>query len=163
LGCAATGESFNLGGAYPLLATLAASKLLPGDARARIDFIPADFVAAAMVALADSGEQPAPHLACGWGTSLTIREAADLAAKGRGRARGVRLLPRGIALPVANRRDRDLGGLLPAVSPLAQRAPAHQGPVFDTYLADLALAPLGVSLAAPARGRRGVDGPDGAD
>src|SRR6185436_8965957 len=52
LGCAATGQAFDFGGAYPLLATIAAASILPGDARARIDFVPADHVASAIVALA---------------------------------------------------------------------------------------------------------------
>ncbi|HEV7844489.1 MAG TPA: SDR family oxidoreductase, partial [Pyrinomonadaceae bacterium] len=55
LGRADTGRAFEFGGAYPLLAALAASLVLPGDARARIDFVPADYVAASMVSLACSG------------------------------------------------------------------------------------------------------------
>src|SRR5579859_1700281 len=44
LGQAATGKCFHHGGSYPLLATLAAGSVLPGDSHARIDFIPADYV-----------------------------------------------------------------------------------------------------------------------
>lgn len=150
LGCAATGEAFNLGGAYPLIATLAGSRVLPGDARARIDFVPADFVAASMVALAGSSGTGTFHLACGWETSLPIRRAADLAAKGRGRSRAVRLLPRGIAWPSRIAGAASLGGLASrSLAFKTARALLHQGPVFDTYLADMALAPLGITRPAP--------------
>ncbi|HEX8503060.1 MAG TPA: alpha/beta fold hydrolase [Pyrinomonadaceae bacterium] len=154
LGRSDTGEAFCHGGAYPLLATLAAARLLPGDARARLDFVPADYVAAAVVALACSGASGTFHLACGWETSPTTVEAAALAASsvaGRGRTRGARLLPRGVAWPM-----RAAGA--PARGDLSSRGAAyanarnllHPGPVFDTYLADMALGRQGVARPAPA-------------
>jgi pimeloyl-ACP methyl ester carboxylesterase/nucleoside-diphosphate-sugar epimerase len=150
LGRAATGEAFHLGGAYPLLASLAAASVLPGDSQARIDLVPADYVAASMVALACSGETGTFHLVCGWEASLPVGQAATLAARGRGRSRGARLLPRGIAWPMQPIGATTLGGL--ASRSLAftnARDMLHQGPVFDGYLADLALTPLGISCPAP--------------
>jgi len=116
LGRAATGDAFDLGGAYPLLSALASSSLLGGDARARIDFVPADYVAAATVALAISGTGGTFHLASGWDASIPVRNAAALAAHTHGRRRGALLLPRAIAW----------------------RNPAYfyQGPVFDTFLTE---------------------------
>ncbi|HEY0320672.1 MAG TPA: SDR family oxidoreductase [Pyrinomonadaceae bacterium] len=150
LGRAATGEAFNFGGAYPLLATLAAARVLPGDARARIDFVTADYVAASMVALACSGATGTFHLACGWETSLPVRQAADLAAKGLGRSRGARLLPRGVAWPLRLSGTATLGGLASrSIAFTSARDLLHQSPVFDTYLADLALAPLGITRPVP--------------
>lgn len=135
------GGSFNLGGAFPLLATLSAASFLPGDARARIDFVPADYVASAIVSLACSGATGTFHLACGWEDSLPVRTVAALAARARGRSRGARMLPRALAWPLrlasnslafANARD-----LL------------NQGPVFDTFRSDRALAPLGIYRPSP--------------
>jgi pimeloyl-ACP methyl ester carboxylesterase/nucleoside-diphosphate-sugar epimerase len=150
LGRAPTGQAFELGGAYPLLATLAAASILPGDARARVDLVPADYVAEAMVALVCAGATGTFHLACGWDTSLPVKRAAQLAAKARGRSGSAWLLPRGVAWPL---------GILGAATPngLSSRGLAfatardllHQGPVFDTYLADLALEPLGITRPWP--------------
>lgn len=150
LGRADTGEAFELGGAYALIATLAASRILPGDPRARIDFVPADFVANSIVALAGTEARGTFHLACGWETSLTIREAADVAAQGRGRARGARLLPRGIAWPSRLAGTTSLGGLASSGQAFrSARALLHQGPVFDTYRADRALTALGIDRPDP--------------
>jgi pimeloyl-ACP methyl ester carboxylesterase/nucleoside-diphosphate-sugar epimerase len=150
LGRADTGRAFQLGGAYPLLAALAASSVLPGDGRARIDFVPADYVAASIVSLAWSGATGTFHLACGWETSLPVRQAATLAAKGRGRSRGARLVPRGLAWPLRLAGVATNGGLASRSLAFATaRDLLHQGPVFDTYLADLALEPLGISRPAP--------------
>lgn len=150
LGRSGTGDAFQLGGAYPLLATLAGASILPGDARARLDFVPADYVAAAVVALAFSGATGTFHLACGWNDSLPVRRVASLAAKGRGRSRGARLWPRGIAAPLRLAGAATLGRLAPrGLAFTTARDLLHQGPVFDTYLADTALAPLGVARPAP--------------
>jgi pimeloyl-ACP methyl ester carboxylesterase/nucleoside-diphosphate-sugar epimerase len=150
LGRAATGEAFHLEGAYALLASLAAAPVLPGDAHARIDLVPADWVAAAMVALAGSGAGTF-HLACGWAASLPVREAADLAARGRGGTRGARLLPRAVAGPLRLVGAAAPGGLASrGLAFTTARNLLHQGPVFDTYLAGLALAPLGLPCPAPA-------------
>ena len=151
LGRSDTGEVFHLGGAYPLLATLSAAAVLPGDARARIDLVGADYVAASMVALVCEGATGTFHLACGWEASLPVRQATALAAKGRGRrGGGARLLPRGIAWPL-----RLAGAAIPgrltsrSLAFTTARDMLHQGPVFDTYLADLALEPLGIARTAP--------------
>lgn len=150
LGRSDTGDAFQLGGAYPLLATLASASLLPGDARARIDFVPANYVAASMVALAFSGATGNFHLACGWNDSLPVRQAASLAAKGRGRSRVARLLPRGVAVPLRLAGAATLGGLASrSLAFTTARDLLHQGTVFDTYLADMALAPLGITRPAP--------------
>jgi len=146
LGQAAAGKCFHHGGSYPLLATLAAAWVLPGDARARIDFVPADYVAASMVALAFSGATGTFHLACGWETSMPVAQAAALVAKGRGRSRGAHLVPRGVAWPLRVTGSATLGGLASRdVAFTTARDLLHQGPVYDTYLADLALAPLGIA------------------
>jgi len=140
LGCT-NGQSFDLGGAFPLLATLATASLLPGDGRARIDFVPADYVAPAMVALACAGATGTFQLACGWEHSLPVRAAAALAAKARGRSRGPRMLPRAVAWPLR------LGSNNLAFN--SARDLLHQGPVFDTFLSDRALEPLGITRPAP--------------
>ncbi len=151
LGRADTGEAFCHGGAYPLLATLALARLLPGDARARLDFIPADYVAASVVALACSGASGTFNLACGWETSPTTAEAAELAAKGCGRRRGARLVPRAAAWPMRPAGAASGGGLATRGASYANaRALLHQGPVFDTYLADMELERLRVARPAPA-------------
>jgi pimeloyl-ACP methyl ester carboxylesterase len=150
LGRSTTGEAFELGGAYALLATLAAATLLPGDARARIDFVPSDYVAASMVAIACSGATGTFHLACGWHSSLTVQETAALAAKSCGRLRGARLLPRGIIWPIALAGSPSRGRLSPrSLAYSDARDLLHQGPVFDTYRADLALTALGIDRPAP--------------
>ena len=150
LGRSDTGDAFQHSGAYPLLATLAGASVLPGDARARIDFVSVDYVAASMVALAFSGASGTFHLACGWNDSLPVRQAASLAAKGRGRARGTRLLPRAVAGPLRIIGAATLGGLASrSLAFTTARDLLHQGPVFDTYLADMALAPLGIARPAP--------------
>jgi thioester reductase-like protein len=136
-----TGESLDLGGAYPLLAALSEAWALPGDARARIDFVPADYVGSAMVALACADATGTFHLACGWEDSLPVRTATALAAKARGRSRGARLLPRAVAWPLR------LGSSSLAFT--TARDLLHQGPVFDTFLSDRALGPLGISRPAP--------------
>jgi pimeloyl-ACP methyl ester carboxylesterase len=154
LGRADTGDAFCHGGAYPLLATLASARLLPGDARARLDFVPADYVAGAVVALACAGAAGTFHLACGWETSPTTAEAVSLAASavaGNGRRRGARLLPRGVAWPMRPAGAASSGGLATRAQAYANaRGLLHRGPVFDTYLADAALGRLGVARPAPA-------------
>lgn len=121
LGRSDTGEAFELAGAYPLLAALATASVLPGDAKARLDFVPADFVAEAMATLALSGARGTFHLAAGWHASLSVKEAAAIAAKAHHRARSARLVPLWPAHKAA-------GALL------------LQGPVFDTYRAARALS-----------------------
>jgi thioester reductase-like protein len=140
LGCS-NGQSFDLGGAFPLLATLTTASLLPGDGRARIDFVPVDYVAAAMVALACAGATGTFQLACGWEHSLPVRAAAALAAKARGRSRGPRMWPRAVAWPLR------LGSNSLAFT--TARDLLHQGPVFDTFLSDRAIEPLGITRPAP--------------
>jgi pimeloyl-ACP methyl ester carboxylesterase/nucleoside-diphosphate-sugar epimerase len=142
LGRAASGEAIHLGGDYPLLATLAAARILPGDVRARLDVVPADYVAAAMVALAFSGAEGTFHLAGGWEASLPVRRAADLAAL---RPRKVFILPRAAAWPMRFAGLPVCGGLISRrLAFRTARDLLHQGPVFDTYRADLALASTGI-------------------
>lgn len=146
LGRATTGQAFEFGGAYPLISTLAASRWVPGDPRARIDLVPADFVAASMVALADSEATGNFHLAAGWERSLEVRTAARIVANATGRSRGARVIPRGLAWPLQLFGTSASGGLASrSVAFTTARDLLHQGPVFDTYLADLALRPLGVA------------------
>ncbi len=150
LGRAATGQAFQLGGAYPLLATLAAASFLPGDARAHIDFVPTDYVAACMVALAFSEAAGTFQLACGWESSFSVGQAATLVAKGRGRSHGAHFLPRAVAWPLGLAGSATLGGLASrSLAFTTARDLLHQGPTFDTFLADLALAPLGIVRPAP--------------
>lgn len=140
LGCS-TGEAFDLGGAFPLLATLAMASVLPGDGRARIDLVPADYVASSMVALACADATGTFHLACGWEDSLPVQTAAALAAKAAGRSRGPRMFPRAVAWPLR------LGSK--SLTFTTARDLLHQGPVFDTFLSDRALLPLGIIRPAP--------------
>jgi thioester reductase-like protein len=150
LGRSITGDAFHLGGAYPLLATLAAASVLPGDAKARIDFIPADYAGAAMATLASVSATGTFHLACGWHTSPTVKQTAALAAKGRGRAKGPMLVPRGVASPLRLGGSANPGLLSSRdLAFTTARDLLHQGPVFDTWLADRALAPLGISRPTP--------------
>jgi thioester reductase-like protein len=150
LGRSNTGDAFHLGGAYPLVATLAAASVLPGDAKARIDFVPADYVGAAIARLACTSAAGTFHLACGWHTSPTVKQAALLASKGRGRAKGPMLLPRGVASPLRLGGAANPGALSSrALAYTTARDLLHQGPVFDTWLADRALAPLGITRPSP--------------
>ena len=133
---------YELGGAYPLLAALAAASVLPGDSRARVDFVPADYVAAAIVALLDAAGGTFHH-AAGWEASPSVKQAAALAAKGRGRSSGAWLLPRVAAWPL-----RLIGSATPnglstrRLAFTTARDLLHQGPVFDTFRADRALKAL---------------------
>lgn len=151
LGRADTSEAFCHGGAYSLLATLASARLLPGDAQARLDFVPADYVAGAVVALACTGATGTFHLACGWASSPTTAEVASLAAAAMtSRRRGARLLPRGVVWPMRATGAASVGGLATRTQAYANaRGLLHRGPVFDTYLADVALGRLGVARPAP--------------
>ena len=150
LGRSTDGAAIELGGAYGLVASLATAKVLPGDGRAAIDFVPADYVATAMVALAEGRSSGAFHLVGGWRSPLPVREAARLAARGRARTQGPRLLPRAVAWPL-----RLVGAAAPGGGVSRWRAFStardllHQGPVFDDFRARNALEPLGVECPAP--------------
>lgn len=145
LGRATTGQAFEFGGAYPLISSLAASRLLPGDPRARIDLVPVDFVAASMVALANSEATGTFHLAGGWERSIEVRTVARIVANATGRSRAARVIPRGLAWPL-RLFGTSSGGLADRrIAFTTARDLLHQGPVFDTYLADLALGPLGIA------------------
>lgn len=145
-----TGEAFCLGGAYPLLSTLAAARLLPGDGRARIDFIPASYVAAAMTSLAIAGARGTFHLACGWETSLPVHDAAALVRDAQGRGGAPLLLPRALAWPLRATGVATMDGLISRRRAFdLARDLLNQGPVFDTYLADRALGALGVEKPRP--------------
>lgn len=150
LGDASTGAAFELGGAYPLAATLASASLLPGDGRARIDFVPADYVGASIAALALGGATGTFHLACGWHASLTVKRAAAVAAKGLGRRNGALLLPRIIAPALRVAGASSPGNLASRQQAFVNaRDLLNQGPVFDTYLADRALLAHGITRPAP--------------
>jgi len=152
LGSAAKGEAFEFGGAYPLLSTMAVASILPGDAKAHIDFVPSDYVASAIVALALTNAAGTFHLASGWESSLPVRQAAELVAKARGRARGARLLPQAVAWPLRIAGTSSADGLTSrGLAFTTARDLLHQGPVLDTYLADRALKPLGIWRPAPAQ------------
>jgi thioester reductase-like protein len=162
LGRAATGEAFELGGAYPLLATLAGASVLPGDARARLDFVPVDYVAAAVVAIALSRSPGTFHLACGWEKSIELETAVELDALCKNRRNGSRslrgssfpqgfllsravLLPRAVAYPLRLAGCKTMGNLVSRREAFAiAHHQLHQSPVFDTYLADLTLSPMGI-------------------
>lgn len=151
LGRSGDGAAIELGGSYALVASLAVAALLPGDGRAAIDFVPADYVAAAMVALAVSGACGTFHLVRGWRVPLPVREAARLVAKGRNRSRGPRLLPRALAWPLRP------AGVAAAGAVSRWRAFSiasdllHQGPAFDDFRARKALGPLGIECPAPSK------------
>jgi long-chain acyl-CoA synthetase len=144
VGRAADGAVWAPPAIYPLLAALAGGGWLPGDPEARLDLVPVDWVARALVALA---AEPAAaggtfHLVAGWGRSITAAELARRVAEAAGRARPARLAP----LPAA--------ALLGAVAfaggarsdgRKAARDYLRQGPVFDDFMAARALAGLGVA------------------
>ena len=149
LGRSGDGAAIEHGGAYALVASLAAAAVLPGDGRAAIDFVPADYVAAAMVALAVSGARGTYHLVRGWRAPLPVREAARLAARGRSRSRGPRLLPRALAWPLWPAGAAALGAVSRWRAFSTARDLLHQGPAFDDFRARAALAPLGIECPAP--------------
>ena len=150
LGCEDDGEALNLGGAYPLLASLAAARILPGDSRARIDFVPADYVAKVMATLGCAGARGTFHIACGWDTSIQVEEAATIVARAHGRSRRARFLPRAFVWPLRPAGSKSLGGLSSrSLAFSTARDLLSAGPVFDTYLADLALAGTGIKRPRP--------------
>lgn len=150
LGRAADGRAFELGGAYPLLGSLATGRLLAGDGRARLDLVPADFVGTALARLALAGARGTFHLVNGWEDSLPIREAAELAARAVDRRRGPRLLPRAASGLLALSGAASPGGLAPRRLALhnAEAALCH-GLVCDRYRAEAALLPLGLPCPPP--------------
>lgn len=136
----ARSPAVELGGASPLLAALSAASLLPGDARARVDFVPADYVAGAIVALLRKEARGTFHLACGWDASLPVKRAASLAAQGRGRTGGAWVLPRIAAWPLRLFGTATPNGLSTRrLAFTTARDLLNQGPVFDTFLAERAL------------------------
>jgi thioester reductase-like protein len=149
LGRAATGEAIELGGAYPLLSMMTKSRILPGDPRASIDLVPVDYVAQAMASLANARAAGTFHLAAGWARSLTIRQVADIAAKASGRSRGPRIIPRGLAWPFRWVGSSSSGGITRSLGFTMARDLLHQGAVFDTYLADMNLRPIGIAPSQP--------------
>jgi pimeloyl-ACP methyl ester carboxylesterase/nucleoside-diphosphate-sugar epimerase len=150
LGHSTSGEAFQLGGAYSLVGTLAAATVLPGDNRARIDLVPVDYVAASIVALADADARGTFHLSCGWDTSITVAQASTLVTKARDRSRGASLLPRGILWPMRPAGVASMNGLSSRGHAYKTASDyLHQGPVFDTYLADRSLAALGIARPEP--------------
>jgi pimeloyl-ACP methyl ester carboxylesterase/nucleoside-diphosphate-sugar epimerase len=150
VGHSATGAACQLTGGYPLLATLASASILPGDGRARIDFVPANYVGASMVRLALHGASGTFHLACGWHASPTVKEAAALAAKGLGRRGNAALLPRILAPALRIAGSSNPGELASRQQAFANaRDLLNAGPVFDTYLADRELSALGIVRPSP--------------
>ena len=150
LGRASNGASLEHKGGYPLLATLAGARILPADAHARLDFVPADYVAAAMVHLAFSEASGTFNLASGWAHSLTVSQAATTAAKHSGRAHHPLLLPRGVAWPLASIGTGSAGRLSSRQhSYEIARDLLHQGPVIDTFRAERALEPSTIESPPP--------------
>jgi len=149
LGRAATGEAIEFGAGYPLISLMAESRILPGDPRARIDLVPADYVAQAMVSLAKAKTAGTFHLAAGWAGSLTVRQVADIAAKASGRSRGPRIIPRGLAWPFRWVGSSPSAGLTRSLSLRMASDLLHQGAVFDTYLAEMNLRPVGIVPPQP--------------
>jgi pimeloyl-ACP methyl ester carboxylesterase/thioester reductase-like protein len=155
VGHSRTGAASRFDGAYPLLALLrrGISGLLPGDPLARLDLVPADYVALAMVTLA---AEPASagktfHLVAGWPKSLPLGELAARIAGAAGRPRRQpRFVPR-IAWGPLRAASRLAGGRvlagfgrsLDACSPYL-----GQGPVFDDLVTQTALARHGIASPA---------------
>jgi pimeloyl-ACP methyl ester carboxylesterase len=105
-----------------------------------------------MVALACAGATGTFQLVSGWNKSLPVREASSLAAQGWGRSTNARLLlPRGISWPLRLTGSVSGNGLASRKRAFTiARNRLHQGPVFDSFLADLALKPLGIECPSPA-------------
>jgi nucleoside-diphosphate-sugar epimerase len=136
----ARGPAVELGGASPLLAALAAASLLPGDPKARVDFVPADYVAGAIVALLRKEAEGTFHIACGWDASLPVKRAAALAAKGRGLGSGAWILPRIASWPLRLFGTATRNGLSTRrLAFTTTRDLLNQGPVFDTFRTERAL------------------------
>lgn len=140
VGRAADGAVWAPPAIYPLLAALAGAGWLPGDPEARLDLVPVDWVARALVALAGEPEAAGGtfHLVAGWGRSVAAGALARRVAEAAGRRRPVRLAP----LPAA-----PLLGALDGARSGGRRAARdylRQGPVFDDFMASRALAGLGV-------------------
>ena len=148
LGPTASAQPFDFGGAYPLFGTLAAAAVVPGDTQARIDVVPADFVASAMVALIVAEATGTFHLACGWEDSLPVGRAAALAAKSRQRQRAARIVPRAIAWPLSLVGTASTSGSRRLAFAVARDLLEH-GATFDTYLADRALSRLDIVRPSP--------------
>lgn len=123
-------------------------KLLAGDGSTRLDIVPVDYVAAALIAL--SGERKNAgknyHLVAGWEKSITLEALVSLVAipKRRG-ARQVRFVPpfmswlaRGLTSLTSG---RAAGSKLTAAYCEYLRPPA----VFDNYLASSSLEKQGLS------------------
>jgi pimeloyl-ACP methyl ester carboxylesterase/thioester reductase-like protein len=147
LGVTGTGDAFQLGGAYSLLASLAAAWIIPGDRAARIDFVPVDYVASAMAALAFSRKTGTYHLVSSWNASLPIGDVVKRVSKIVGRARSAFLVPKALAWILG------LAGIA-TLKRFTSRKLAFrycqyllgEGPVFDDYKARSALTDLGVAF-----------------
>jgi pimeloyl-ACP methyl ester carboxylesterase/nucleoside-diphosphate-sugar epimerase len=150
VGDSVSGEHFADGGAYPLLqALLARPGFVPADPGARIDLVPVDYVADALVAVAEEPSMAGRtfHLVSGWHRSLPVAEL--LARMGGGRRRSRPLPP--LAAPVLR-----LAGTLTAgwAAPRGGEFTAlshylRQTCVFDDFLARAFLVPRGLSCPDP--------------
>ncbi len=141
VGDSSSGAALELGRGYLPLRALCSGGFLPGDPGARLDLVPVDYVAGALVTLAADPESAGKtfHLVAGWQGSRTVAELVDLATAG-GRGRRPRFLPQLFA-PVL----RLLGAVtFGGISPAGARHAAHrdylrQSCVFNDFLARAAL------------------------
>lgn len=137
LGNSRTGESIEPGGSYPLLHLIASRSWLTGDPAARLDCVPADYVASAMVALAFAGARGIFHLACGWDYSLPLEEFARLANSLTAKRSAQHFIPVGLPGSIGR---KDVSG------DSAIHRSLRLGPVIDTFRARHVLNQLGVNL-----------------
>lgn len=156
VGHSQTGEAFAFDGLYPLLQTLyfrGKSSVIPGDPLARLDVVPVDFVAEAMVTLAADSTTAGKtfHLTAGWPRSITVADFIQLVA-GVGRHKTIK--PR--MVPHLLSKIAWLGGLISfgMASPVGRefaryRQYLRQGCVFDSFLAKSVLDAKKVSCPPP--------------
>lgn len=144
LGDSRNGTAFALSGFYPVLRRLrrSATQAICGDPLARIDIVPVDYVAAAMIALSsDPGQSGRTfHLVAGWHKSLPLKALiAMIASHGPGKSKELHIVP-----PVLARALRPIG-ILARRSHESRIDCLNQPAVFDDFLARAVLEPAGIS------------------
>ncbi|HEV2861427.1 MAG TPA: SDR family oxidoreductase [Pyrinomonadaceae bacterium] len=133
VGDSRSGEAHAFGGLYPVLRALRRGRLnlLAGDARARLDIVPVNYVVNSLIELSLRPEVAGRtyHLVGGWHRSMPVKEFVRfVGSHGRGSVAKVFVVPPVLAGALRGRGER-----------LATAA------VFDDYMARVALEPRGLS------------------
>ncbi len=155
VGAAQNGSAFAFTNFYPLLRLMREGKLrlVAGDAQARLDVVPADYVARAMTALGDEADARGQtfHLVAGWERSVPVRDFFRLASThARTRVAETRLAPPIFASLLGGVGQLTRGRFTPASSLFAAyRDYLMPGAVFDDFLARRALAQHALACPPP--------------